>query len=411
MAWKLIADNTWDSEVSTEHLKVYYESRRDKANMQYRFKYDIYIGDYSWYDWALRMSMKINGESIMNNRLVKPFTSYRVYGWSYTYTTSWQTIENKLSGTVPFWLKLQGDKYNDQVWEDKRIIEYDLPVIAVSGPVFDSASGECVILEDNNNKGYFQIRAKAKTSGAGQGASSITSRTVSCKVKGGSRVVSGLSWENSKNRYMQGSAIKRLRPNTEYEITFSATNNLDITTTKKITVKTNNITAPTGKPTSLAISPSKIIPSSSLTISWKKPTSNLGTDVGTYGYEVWVYKNNKVISIDKILPNDSYPGCYWTTSTSAKDTSWKKPGEVYNKDDKIKFKIMPYRYYNSTLYTNSASAVTSSTYTVISDQATIDILTPDGWKKGKVFVKTESGWKAAIVIYAKSGSTWKKAKV
>ena len=88
----------------TAYWTIQYEYKRNGADMQYRFYWKVWLGSSgAWYYNGLQLQLFLNGEQ--KNITVKGYNDDQK-GWSYDGTTSWYTVSNKTSGTVPFYAKL-----------------------------------------------------------------------------------------------------------------------------------------------------------------------------------------------------------------------------------------------------------------------------------------------------------------
>ncbi len=74
-----------------------YESRRDGANMQYRFYWKVSLGSSGgWYYNNISFNIYLNGTHVFNKNCKSSNK-----GWSFDGTTGWYTVSNKTSGTTP----------------------------------------------------------------------------------------------------------------------------------------------------------------------------------------------------------------------------------------------------------------------------------------------------------------------
>lgn len=100
---ELFSSSQWLSSPKA-YWTIEYEYRRSGQDMQYRFKWKVWLGSStSYYYNGLQLQLFLNG--VQKNITVKSSNSNEK-GWSYTGTTSWYTVSNKISGTVPFYAKL-----------------------------------------------------------------------------------------------------------------------------------------------------------------------------------------------------------------------------------------------------------------------------------------------------------------
>ena len=83
---------------------IEYEHQRSGADMQYRFKYTVWINSGGWFYNAMKMPLYLNGTNIATLQ-VKTYNSNEK-GWTYSGTTGWYTVSNKTSGSVPFYAEL-----------------------------------------------------------------------------------------------------------------------------------------------------------------------------------------------------------------------------------------------------------------------------------------------------------------
>lgn len=84
---------------------IQYEYKRDGANMKYRFSYEVWLkSSGGWYYNALKMPLYLNGTNVATIQ-VKTYNSGEK-GWTYSGTTDWYTVSDKVSGTTPFYAQL-----------------------------------------------------------------------------------------------------------------------------------------------------------------------------------------------------------------------------------------------------------------------------------------------------------------
>lgn len=80
--------------------RIEYESRRDGANMQYRFYWKVWLtSSGGWFHNALKLPITLNGVNVKTVQ-VKYYNSNES-GWTKSGTTEWFTVANKTSGTTP----------------------------------------------------------------------------------------------------------------------------------------------------------------------------------------------------------------------------------------------------------------------------------------------------------------------
>lgn len=88
-------------------LKVWYEHRRNANNMEYRFKWRMYLSykdsenpnPYAWYSNNRRFIIYLNNGNVYENNSQSSSS-----GWDTgEITTNWFTIKNKTTGTTPFY--------------------------------------------------------------------------------------------------------------------------------------------------------------------------------------------------------------------------------------------------------------------------------------------------------------------
>lgn len=82
---------------------IQYEHRRSGSDMQYRFYWNVWISKNGWYYNAFKMPLYLNGVNIENIQ-VKTYVEEK--GWNKSGTTGWYTVNNKTSGTTPFYAQL-----------------------------------------------------------------------------------------------------------------------------------------------------------------------------------------------------------------------------------------------------------------------------------------------------------------
>lgn len=90
------------SSSSNISLLVQYESRRNGADMQYRFYYKVWLSTNAWYYNNTRIGLYLNGTNIYNRD-----NKSSSKGWSYEATTDWYTVSNKTSGSTPFYVTIK----------------------------------------------------------------------------------------------------------------------------------------------------------------------------------------------------------------------------------------------------------------------------------------------------------------
>jgi len=83
---------------------IEYEHQRSGSDMQYRFKYTVWISSSGWFYNAMKMPLYLNGTNVATLQ-VKTYNSNEK-GWTYSGTTGWYTVSNKTSGTTSFYAEL-----------------------------------------------------------------------------------------------------------------------------------------------------------------------------------------------------------------------------------------------------------------------------------------------------------------
>ena len=83
---------------------IEYEHQRSGSDMQYRFKYTVWINSGGWFYNAMKMPLYLDGTNIATLQ-VKTYNSNEK-GWTYSGTTGWYTVSNKTSGTTSFYAEL-----------------------------------------------------------------------------------------------------------------------------------------------------------------------------------------------------------------------------------------------------------------------------------------------------------------
>lgn len=83
---------------------IEYEHQRSGSDMQYRFKYTVWINSGGWFYNAIKMPLYLNGTNVATLQ-VKTYNSNEK-GWTYSGTTGWYTVSNKTSGTTSFYAEL-----------------------------------------------------------------------------------------------------------------------------------------------------------------------------------------------------------------------------------------------------------------------------------------------------------------
>lgn len=95
--------NQWFSE-PIAYWTIQYEYKRSGADMLYRFYWKVWLRwSTSWYYNGLQLRLFLNG--VQHNVTIKEYAS-GVTGWSYDGTTEWYTVNNKTSGTTPFYASI-----------------------------------------------------------------------------------------------------------------------------------------------------------------------------------------------------------------------------------------------------------------------------------------------------------------
>lgn len=82
---------------------IEYEHQRSGSDMQYRFKYTVWINAGGWYYNAIKMPLYLDGNNI-DTLQVKVYKEET--GWTYSGTTGWYTVSNKTTGTTSFYAVL-----------------------------------------------------------------------------------------------------------------------------------------------------------------------------------------------------------------------------------------------------------------------------------------------------------------
>lgn len=84
---------------------IEYEHQRSGSNMQYRFKYTVWLGSSGgWFYNALKMPIYLDGTNVETIQ-VKYYNSGEK-GWNYSGTTGWHTVSNKTTGSTSFYAVL-----------------------------------------------------------------------------------------------------------------------------------------------------------------------------------------------------------------------------------------------------------------------------------------------------------------
>ena len=257
--------------------------------------------------------------------------------------------------------------------------------------------------------GYFKIAAKGDVTSKGTGAQKINKRV--CGIEGKDIKQSGIPFTDNSEEPIYLPSDIGLYPSTSYTVSFSAINDLKLKYTASKTIKTLALESPSGKCRELKILPDEIYTSSALTFSWKVPSSDLGTNVGKFGYRIRVFKNDENITKSSVY--------YLDKATSYTDISI--PGSdiinansQFNVGDVIKFEVTPYINYLDELYIDENSKSTSAGYKVNADASSIWVKDRGVWKSGKIWVNialpgSTPEWKAAKYIYVKSNGIWKRS--
>lgn len=104
----------WDPSI---YLSLSYESKRNGADMQYRFYYKFWIETQGYYQNNLALNLYLNGSSVYS-RDCKSYDR----GWVYEYTTDWYAVSNKITGTTPFYITIKDTQntswlnYTSETW-------------------------------------------------------------------------------------------------------------------------------------------------------------------------------------------------------------------------------------------------------------------------------------------------------
>ncbi len=104
----------WDPSI---YLSLSYESKRNGADMQYRFYYKFWIETQGYYQNNLALNLYLNGSSVYS-RDCKSYDR----GWVYEYTTDWYTVSNKTTGTTAFYITIKDTQntswlnYTSETW-------------------------------------------------------------------------------------------------------------------------------------------------------------------------------------------------------------------------------------------------------------------------------------------------------
>jgi len=83
---------------------IEYEHQRSGSDMQYRFKYKVWINSGGWFYNAMKMPIYLNGTNVATIQ-VKTYNDGET-GWTYSGTTGWYTVSGKTSGTTSFYAVL-----------------------------------------------------------------------------------------------------------------------------------------------------------------------------------------------------------------------------------------------------------------------------------------------------------------
>ena len=96
---------------------IEYEHQRSGSDMQYRFKYTVWINSGGWFYNAMKMPLYLDGTNIATLQ-VKTYNSNEK-GWSYSGTTGWYTVSNKTSGSTSFYAQLiDTGGYAQNKWQE-----------------------------------------------------------------------------------------------------------------------------------------------------------------------------------------------------------------------------------------------------------------------------------------------------
>ena len=83
--------------------EINYEYTRDGANMKYRFTGKVYLEQSGgWYYNNLQLKLYLNGSNVYTKDCKSSAT-----GWSIDFDSGWKTVENKTSGTTPFYFTVK----------------------------------------------------------------------------------------------------------------------------------------------------------------------------------------------------------------------------------------------------------------------------------------------------------------
>lgn len=102
--------------------EINYEYTRDGANMKYRFTGRVYLeSSGGWYYNNLQLRLYLNGSHVYTKDCKS--TSK---GWSIDFDSDWKTVENKTSGTTPFYFTVKDTQ--DSSWTNYTSSTYNLTV-------------------------------------------------------------------------------------------------------------------------------------------------------------------------------------------------------------------------------------------------------------------------------------------
>lgn len=109
-------------------VEINYEYSRNGNNMQYRFTGRVYLGDSTgWYYDTLPLKLYLNGVEVYRKNCQSNDT-----GWSISFDSGWKTVEDKISGTVPFYFTVTN--VQNPSWLNYKSSTYNLVVVTPTAP-------------------------------------------------------------------------------------------------------------------------------------------------------------------------------------------------------------------------------------------------------------------------------------
>ena len=140
----LIGEWTWCSSPKF-NAKVDYEYQRSGSDVKYKFTVTLIMKETGWYNDAVGAQIYLNNASSYTTRgVVKSGTSGSIDYRSYSWTSDWQTVSNKTSGTVPFKIEICNGGGSMWRWQVESTKTADCAVPPAESTISNTVAGTTI---------------------------------------------------------------------------------------------------------------------------------------------------------------------------------------------------------------------------------------------------------------------------